>query len=129
MRTAIEQAGATLRFLPPYSPDLNPIEQVFAKLKAFLRHAAERTVEATWRRVGTLLDRFGPEEMPPLLHPRWLCLHLKTEGSSCLWLTTGLTRQGIAKKHAESAYNVIREIGWSHFRNDDFQYVELHPYS
>lgn len=62
VRTAIERAGATLRFLPPYSPDLNPIEQVFAKLKAFLRQAAERTVEATWRRVGTLLNRFGPEE-------------------------------------------------------------------
>ena len=62
VREAIERVGATLRFLPPYSPDLNPIEQVFAKLKAFLRHAAERTVEATWRRIGTLLDRFGPEE-------------------------------------------------------------------
>ena len=62
VRTAIERAGATLRFLPPYSPDLNPIEQVCAKLKASLRHAAERTVEATWQRVGTLLDRFGPEE-------------------------------------------------------------------
>ena len=62
VRLAIERAGATLRFLPPYSPDLNPIEQVFAKLKSLLRHAAERTVEATWRRIGTLLNRFGPEE-------------------------------------------------------------------
>ena len=62
VRAAIERVGATLRFLPPYSPDLNPIEQVFAKLKALLRHAAERTVEATWRRIGTLLDHFGPDE-------------------------------------------------------------------
>ena len=62
VRRAIEGAGATLRFLPPYSPDLNPIEQVFAKLKAFLRCAAERTVEATWRRIGSLLDRFRPDE-------------------------------------------------------------------
>ena len=62
MRAALARVGATLRFLPPYSPDLNPIEQVFAKLKALLRHAAERTVAATWRRLGTLLDRFGPEE-------------------------------------------------------------------
>ena len=62
VRAAIERVGATLRFLPPYSPDLNPIEQVFAKLKALLRHAAERRVEATWRRIGALLDRFGPEE-------------------------------------------------------------------
>ena len=46
VRRVIEGAGATLRFLPPYSPDLNPIEQVFAKLKTLLRHAAERSVEA-----------------------------------------------------------------------------------
>ena len=48
VRAALARVGATLRFLPPYSPDLNPIEQVFAKLKALLRHAAERT----WRRPG-----------------------------------------------------------------------------
>lgn len=62
VRRAIRQAGAHLIFLPPYSPDLNPIEQVFAKLKALLRKAAERTVEATWRRIGQLLDRFTPTE-------------------------------------------------------------------
>lgn len=50
MRAAIRAAGAKLFFLPPYSPDLNPIEQVFAKLKALLRKAAKSTVEATWRR-------------------------------------------------------------------------------
>ena len=55
MRRAIRAAGAKLFFLPPYSPDLNPIEQVFAKLKTLLRKAAERTVEATWRRIGALL--------------------------------------------------------------------------
>ena len=48
IRKAIRAAGAKLLFLPPYSPDLNPIEQVFAKLKTMLRKAAERTVEATW---------------------------------------------------------------------------------
>src|ERR1700737_2111856 len=48
--------------LPPYSPDLNPIEQVFAKLKHFLRKAAERTAPATWRRIGTLLDDLSPAE-------------------------------------------------------------------
>ena len=62
VRRAIRKAGAHLIFLPPYSPDLNPIEQVFAKLKTLLRKAAERTVEATWRRIGTLLDHFSPEE-------------------------------------------------------------------
>ena len=62
VRKAIRAAGAHLLFLPPYSPDLNPIEQVFAKLKHLLRRAAERTVEATWRRVGQLLEHFSAAE-------------------------------------------------------------------
>jgi transposase len=62
IRKAIRAAGAKLFFLPPYSPDLNPIEQVFAKLKGLLRKAAERTVQATWRRIGSLLDHFTPAE-------------------------------------------------------------------
>lgn len=52
VHNAIRKAGAKLFFLPPYSPDLNPIEQLFAKLKTLLRKAAERTVEATWRHIG-----------------------------------------------------------------------------
>ena len=62
VRHAIRAAGARLFFLPPYSPDLNPIEQVFAKLKTLLRKAAERTVDTTWKRIGTLLDAFPPQE-------------------------------------------------------------------
>jgi transposase len=62
VRVAIRNAGARLLFLPPYSPDLNPIEQVFAKLKTLLRKAEERTVEAVWKRIGTLLDYFQPSE-------------------------------------------------------------------
>jgi len=62
IRTAIRKAEARLFFLPPYSPDLNPIEQVFAKLKKLLRKSDERTVEATWRRIGSLLDHFPPQE-------------------------------------------------------------------
>ena len=62
IRRAIRAAGAKLFYLPPYSPDLNPIEQVFAKLKHLMRKAAERTVEATWRRVETLIDQFTPDE-------------------------------------------------------------------
>jgi len=62
VRKAIKAAGAKLFFLPPYSPDLNPIEQVFAKLKGLLRKAAERTVPATWRRIGQLLDQFSSVE-------------------------------------------------------------------
>ena len=62
VRATIRNAGAKLFFLPPYSPDLNPIEQLFAKLKHLLRKAAERTAEATWKRIGTLLDGFTPAE-------------------------------------------------------------------
>jgi len=62
IRKAIRGAGARLVFLPPYSPDLNPIDQVFAKLKHPMRNAAERTHEATWRRTGSLLDAFSPDE-------------------------------------------------------------------
>jgi transposase len=62
VRQAIEAAGATLRFLPPYSPDLNPIEQLFAKFKALLRSTAARTVEALWSAIGQLVARFAPGE-------------------------------------------------------------------
>ena len=62
VRELIEAAGASLRYLPPYSPDLNPIENAFAKLKALLRKAAERTIGALWDRIGTSLDAFTPAE-------------------------------------------------------------------
>ena len=62
VREAIEAAGATLRYLPAYSPDLNPIEQAFAKLKAALRKGAARTVKALWKLIGKLLKTFAPEE-------------------------------------------------------------------
>lgn len=58
----IEAAGARLMFLPPYSPDLNPIEMLFAKFKALLRKAEARTVEALWTLIGALLDQITPEE-------------------------------------------------------------------
>ena len=62
VRAAIRRAGAHLVFLPPYSPDLNPIEQVFSKLKAMLRKPQGRTVETVWRRIGSLLPDFPPHE-------------------------------------------------------------------
>jgi transposase len=62
VREAIEGAGASLMFVPPYSPDLNPIEQAFAKLKALLRAKALRTVEALWNALGSLVDCLTPEE-------------------------------------------------------------------
>jgi transposase len=62
VRAAIQAVGATLVYLPPYSPDLNPIEQVFAKLKALLRGAARRTIQGLWSLIGELLDRYSPDE-------------------------------------------------------------------
>jgi transposase len=62
VRQAIEAAGARLLFLPPYSPDFNPIENAFAKLKALLRRAAARTVDELWRVIGDSLDAFSPAE-------------------------------------------------------------------
>lgn len=62
VRQAIEATGAMLLYLPPYSPDFNPIEQLFAKLKALLRKAAERSVNALWTRIATLLDAFTSAE-------------------------------------------------------------------
>jgi transposase len=62
VREMIEAAGARLLYLPPYSPDFSPIEQMFAKLKALLRTAAERTVAVLWDRIGIVLDAFTPAE-------------------------------------------------------------------
>jgi transposase len=62
IRTAIHAAGAELRYLPPYSPDLNPIEQAFSKLKAHLRKHQERSIENLWDRIGKLLSDFTPQE-------------------------------------------------------------------
>ena len=59
---AIEARGATIRYLPPYSPDPNPIEKMFAKLKALLRKAAKRTVDSLWAEIGQLLSAISPAE-------------------------------------------------------------------
>lgn len=62
VKEAIESKGASLVYLPPYSPDFNPIEQAFSKFKWLLRSAKERTVETLWKTCGQLLDRFGESE-------------------------------------------------------------------
>lgn len=62
VKEIIEQAGAKLLYLPPYSPDLNPIEMAFSKLKTLLRKAAARTVEELFKKVGEILDQFKPDE-------------------------------------------------------------------
>ena len=67
VRDLIEAAGATLIYLPPYSPDLNPIELAFSKLKALLRKAAERTIPDLWHRISLLLADFTPQECAAFL--------------------------------------------------------------
>jgi len=62
VREAVESAGAELRYLPPYSPDLNPIEKLFSKLKTLLRKAALRTVDDLWKHIGQLIDAFPAAE-------------------------------------------------------------------
>jgi transposase len=62
VRELIEGTGADLLFLPPYSPDFNPIENAFARMKALLRKAAERTVEGLWNAIGRIVDMFTPQE-------------------------------------------------------------------
>jgi transposase len=62
VRAAIASVGATLLFLPPYSPDFNPIEQAFSKLKAHLRKAAERTIHGLSNAIGRILDLYSPKE-------------------------------------------------------------------
>ena len=62
VRDATGGADARLLLLPPFSPDLNPIKQVFAKLKHLLREAAKRTAEATWRGIGDILSQFSPND-------------------------------------------------------------------
>jgi transposase len=71
VRETIAAVGASILYLPPYSPDLNPIDQVFAKLKALLRQAAARTREALWSIIGRLLGAFSPTEC---------CNYLKNTG-------------------------------------------------
>lgn len=61
-RAAVRARGAHMIFRPPYSPDLNPIEQVFAKLKHLMRNAQPRTVETTWRKTGEIISLFSPDE-------------------------------------------------------------------
>ena len=70
VRPAVERAGCRLLYLPPYSPDLNPIENAFSKLKGLLRKAAERAVEGLWAAIGRLLDRFRPDECRNYLRHR-----------------------------------------------------------
>ena len=74
---AIEAAGAVLRYLPPYSPRFNPIEQLFAKLKTLLRKAAARTIETLWHAIGDLLAAFSPAECANYFTDAGYCLPIR----------------------------------------------------
>ena len=74
VRPAIEGAGAQLRYLPPYSPDYNPIKQAFAKLKLLLRKTQARTVEVLWTAIGSLLDLFSPGECENYIRHAGYCM-------------------------------------------------------
>src|SRR5258707_9717441 len=82
VRRLIRAAGAKLFFLPRYSPDLNPIEQVFSKLKTLLRKADPRTTEATWRGIGALLDSLHVPGMRQLPDQCRLCFGLRRSCSN-----------------------------------------------
>ena len=82
VRNAIKAAGARLLFLPKYSPDLNPIEQVFAKLKGYVRKTAPRTLDAVSDAIAKALDHHPAKQMRKLSHRRRLCVRLNAEGSS-----------------------------------------------
>src|SRR6202162_4171963 len=68
VRAAIARAGAQFFLLPPYSPDMNPIEMAFSKLKTLLRQVPDRTRDGLWQRIGTLLDHFTPADCANYLH-------------------------------------------------------------
>ena len=70
IRRLIKAAGARLWFLPPYSPDLNPIEQAFAKIKHWMRQAQKRTIEDTWRHIGHLVPTINPTSAPTISQTR-----------------------------------------------------------
>ena len=76
--------GAWLLFLPPYSPDLNPSEMAFAKLKALLRARAVRTIDALWRAIGEICDLFSPQECQNYFHAAGYGTHLKVRRSRCV---------------------------------------------
>jgi transposase len=68
VRQRIEAAGASLLYLPPYSPDLNPIEQAFSKLKTMLRSRAARTLDTLWTAIGDLVGCFSPQDCRGFFH-------------------------------------------------------------
>ena len=90
VREAIRAAGASTLYLPPYSPDLNPIEQVFAKIKALLRKAGARTKAALWDTIGAALHAFSPDECQR---------YLTNSSGKCFSLVSPKTERAGAERH------------------------------
>lgn len=104
VRAAIARADAQLFLLPPYSPDMNPIEMAFAKLKTLLRQAPERTVDGLWRRIGALLDQFTPANAQTTAEPPAIATHSEI----------ALDRPLLDFRHSHSivptAYNYLKSL-------------------
>ncbi len=96
VKPGIEAAGATLRYLPPYSPDFNPIEQVFAKLKTLLRNTQARALETLWSAIGSLLGQFKADECERYIR-HWGCIF---GGSGEIRTHGGLTSSAVFKTAA-----------------------------
>jgi len=91
-RTILKERGAWFLFTPPYSPDLNPIEMAFSKLKANLRRIGARTIDDLWKAIGNICDLYSPEECWAYLKKSRVCVRLKARSSS-----TGFRRRVVSK--------------------------------
>ena len=105
---AILATGATLLYLPPYSPDFNPIEKFFSKLKALLRKAAKRSIDALWKEIGDLLNAVTPERVLKLLRLMRICKHLNRKRSSVGNRDSLLPRPSLDWQQAMSSQEHIR---------------------
>ncbi len=103
VRATIEATGARLMLLPPYSPDFNPIENAFAKLKALLRKAAARTKEALWQTTGDLLGESRPRSAPTTSSPQ--------DTSRCKWKMLAMTEQHLSVQVPPVNGSAIRPVG------------------
>ena len=110
VRAAIQVVGAMLLYLPPYSPDFNPIENAFSKLKALLRKAAERTVDALWDTIGALIPAFTATECATFLQP--LDMNRINANPLLRCQNRGLTLPpGSARGKPEACPSGIRHVG------------------
>jgi transposase len=110
IRAAIRAAKAKLFFLPAYSPDLNPIEQAFAKMKTLLRKADARTIEQTWRTIGALLDCFTPTECANYFKKRRICFSLNRSRFSRLRTQGGARFDGAPMKRFTEPRSLERSV-------------------